>query len=201
MLKKDIKMENITNSEIEHVAKAAAVRLQTNNLKMQGLSNSQAKTAAASAMATQEMLDEAEFALKAGLGGESISFITAVGSREEKLLIFLDRKMVRAVAESVKKSEAEHFAAEVIRKSKRIQIDGLKGTNKQVSWALTIRQKVILQHGEGKKDFEELVLKIKSAKWWIENRNLQSRLPFYGVSVREYFEQQFSHQNKSISKL
>ena len=75
MLEKDIKMGNITNSEIEHVAKAAAVRLQTNNLKMQGLSNSQAKTAAASAMATQEMIGTSKCCDKSGLNFVSIHLL------------------------------------------------------------------------------------------------------------------------------
>jgi creatinine amidohydrolase/Fe(II)-dependent formamide hydrolase-like protein len=70
--------------------------------------------------------------------------------------------------------------------------------SEQVKWALEIRAKVVAQHG-GKTDaqkiaFEELTNRIKSAKWWIEHRNLQSKQPFSSISVEESVEDFIKNQ-------
>jgi len=169
-------MEIGASAELQSVAKAGAIRLQANILKKQGLSNSQAKKAAGDAEVTDAIFAEARFALEAGLNeGEVVAFIAAEGTKEEKLKVYYKRRDYYLAATESRNAVIEHQKQETIRKSKRIQVDGLRGTDKQVAWALKIREKIVQKRGCVDKDFEALVAKIKSAKWWIENQNLQRK--------------------------
>ncbi len=187
-------MPNV-HEESRSVTKAGVERLETNMFKQQGLSNSQAKRAAENAEVTQEILDAAQFALSNGLNhSQAVAFIAMQGEAEEKLKILKNKIIAENVASQQLDARKSFAKDEFLRKSKRIQQNGVRGTDKQVEWALQIRDKVIIQHGgktyAQKTAFEELTKRIKSAKWWIENRNLQLKQPFTSIGVEDFIKNQ-----------
>lgn len=175
------------------VATAGAVREAERLNKCEGMSSSQAKRAAANAQVTEIHIAAAEFALAAGLDRpQAVALIGAKGENDEKLAAFIGRQAER-------KAENEKLAAEKVardieneRKANRFQKNGLQGTDRQIEWALKIREKVIQQHSKDNEALEKLLRKIKSAPWWIKNRELQRRQPRIGAGVEEFIKSQFN---------
>ena len=171
------------------VATAGAVREAERLNKCEGMSSSQAKRAAANAQVTEIHIAAAEFALAAGLDRpQAVALIGAKGENDEKLAAFIGRQAER-------KAENEKLAAakgardiENERKANRFQKNGLQGTDRQIEWALKIREKVIQQHSKDNEALEKLLRKIKSAPWWIKNRELQRRQPRIGAGVEEFIK-------------
>ena len=175
------------------VATAGAVREAERLNKCEGMSSSQAKRAAQNAQVTEIHIAAAEFALSAGLDrSQSVALIGAKGENDEKLAAFM-------VLQAERKAENEKLAAEKAdrdieneRKAHRFQKNGLQGTDRQIEWALKIREKVIQQHSKDNEVLEALLRKIKSAPWWIKNRELQRRQPRILAGVEEFIKSQFN---------
>ena len=175
------------------VATAGAVREAERINKCEGMSSSQAKRAAANAQVTQIHIAAAEFALSAGLDrSQSVSLIGAKGENDEKLAAFM-------VLQEQRKAENEKMTAEKAardieneRKAHRFQKNGLQGTDRQIEWALKIREKVIQQHSKDNEVLEALLRKIRSAPWWIKNRELQRRQPRIGTGVEDFIKSEFN---------
>lgn len=181
--------------EVKNLADNYARRLMFNKLRADGLSNSQAKRTAQEAKPTESELLASRNALLKGLDlRQGLQFLIMEGTDEEKLNRIKDIQNKYKDEQKIIDEQKKHWEEERVRKSKRIQVNGLRGTNKQVAWALEIRAKVVVLHGgitdDKKTIFEELVNKIKSAKWWIEHRNLQLKQPYQNIAVEDFIKSQ-----------
>ena len=175
------------------VATAGAVREAERINKCEGMSSSQAKRAAANTQVTEIHIAAAEFALAAGLDRpQAVALIGANGENDEKLAAFIGRQAERKAENEKLAAQHAERDAELERKAHRFQKNGLQGTDRQIIWAMKIREKVIKQHSKDNEAFEKLLRKIKSAPWWIKNRELQRRQPRIGAGVEEFIKSQFN---------